>query len=66
MNYKPMGMSLMESEPHLELSEDKLKAVKDWDVGKKYTLTLNVTMHEKELYDGTIKGCFVINKVSVV
>lgn len=64
MNYKPMGMSIMEQSPHLELTEGDLKAIKDWDVGEKYTLTLQVTMYEKEIYDDVIKGCFTINKAS--
>lgn len=60
-----MGMSFLEEEPELELSEDQLKAIKGWDVGKDYIVTLKVTMREKELCDdGTIEACFKINKVS--
>ena len=62
---KPMGMSMFEEDPELELSEDQLKDIKSWDVGKDYVITLRVTMREKELCDdGSIEGCFKINKVS--
>lgn len=52
-------------EPELELDDTTLKAVKDWDVGETYTITLKVKMREKELCeDGSIEGCFTILKAS--
>jgi hypothetical protein len=62
---RPMGISLMDETPHLKLNDEQLKSIKSWDVGKKYTITLNVTMHEKEMSgQGGIEGCFYIDKVS--
>jgi|DEB19_MinimDraft_2_1074335.scaffolds.fasta_scaffold46940_2 hypothetical protein len=62
---KLMGSSMFEREPELELDDTMLKAVKDWDVGENYTLTLKVKMREKELCeDGSIEGCFTILKVT--
>lgn len=38
-----------EMEPMIEISSSQLKAVKDWDVGKEYTVVMKLKQVSKEL-----------------
>ena len=61
---KAISLHMEEMQPRLRLSESNLKEIKNWDVGKKYKLTLEVTMEFKEKEDGEkVKGGFKVNNV---
>ena len=50
--------------PHLDLSSDEVKEVKNWEVGKSYKLSLEVKMTQKrEDKDKKISACFEVRKV---
>ena len=60
----------MEMKAHLDLSEKMLPEIKDWQIGKKYKLIVDVEMTSirKDEYskDKSISACFTVNSVKKV
>jgi hypothetical protein len=52
-----------EDEKLLEIDSSQLKAIKSWEVGKKYTLIYNVTMKKMETEEDETSGEFEINSI---
>lgn len=65
---KPQMMALeMINSSKLKLNSEDLPAVKEWQVGKKYKLELDVMMVESELeMDDTISAKFSIKKAKAL
>lgn len=65
--YNEEEVSVKEMKPHLDLSEKDLPAIKDWKVGTKYTIVLEVEMTSirKSEFEknNPISACFSINSV---
>lgn len=67
---KPETMSDMSTEkewyPHLDLSSDEIKEIKNWEVGKNYKIVLEVRqVSKREDKDKKISACFEVRKVGV-
>ena len=61
---KAISLHMEELSPRLRLTESDLEEIKDWKVGEKYKLVLEVTQELKEKIDGEkVRGVFKINKV---
>lgn len=67
---KPETMADMSPEkewyPHLDLSSDEIKEIKNWEVGKSYKIVLEVRqVSKREDKDKKISACFEVRKVGV-
>jgi len=56
--------------PHLDLNSEQLPEIKDWKVGQKYTLVVEVkatrkSMNEREGNEAKEDMCFEIHKIGV-
>lgn len=56
-----------EYESKLEILSSDLPAIKDWKVGEKYKIELEVVMTEAEMMEGKeIEACFEIKKAKAL
>ena len=58
----------MDSEyyPHLDLSSDEIKEIKNWEVGKSYKVVLELRqISKREDKDKKISACFEVREVEV-